>query len=181
MICFLDMDGVLVDFHRGVHQAFGVPFNYSISPQRYDFWEDWPKEVYVSRQEVDAISTIDFFAGLQWMYDGKEILQLVEEKFGPENIYLLSCPMPNPQSATGKMMWIEQHLPQYKKRTVITQAPKYLFATKNRVLIDDKDENCNEFSLNFGYAIVVPRPWNSAHNELTIPYLKEELKIFGEN
>ena len=69
--------------------------------------------------------------------------------------------MPNPGSATGKVLWIEKHLPRYKKRLIITAAPKHLFAKPDTLLIDDKTDNVDEFIEASGYGLLVPRPWNA--------------------
>lgn len=158
MICFLDVDGVLVNFRQGIHKEFNIPYDYSTLSKKWTFWEDWGN---VTFQEVDSTCTADFWAGLRWMHDGKEILQLVEEKFGPENIYLLTTPMPNPGSGTGKMQWVQRHMPEYSERLIITTAPKYLFARSNTILIDDKDDNAGKFYCAGGKFIIVPRPWNT--------------------
>lgn len=171
---FLDLDGCLVDFRRGVHKAFDIPYDYATLSNKWLFWEDWND---VTFDEVDSICTIDFWAGLRWTHDGKEILKLVEEKF--DNIYLLTTPMSNLQSATGKMLWVQRHLPKYIKRIIITQAPKSLLARPDTLLIDDKNKNVEEFYKVGGEAILLPRPWNKLHgwsNE-TLTVIKNSLEM----
>lgn len=157
MICFLDIDGVLANFVEGVNRAFGIKYDYATLPRPMEW--DWFKNLGLTIQEVDSICTIDFWAGLRWMHDGREILEMVENKF--QDIYLLTTCMSNPQSGTGKMLWIERHLKKYSKRVIITAA-KSLLAGPDRVLIDDKNENVDTFEETGGRAILVARPWNRA-------------------
>ena len=169
----LDLDGVLVNFVEGINRAFGIKYDYAKLPERMK-WNWFSEYLGLDSQEVDSICTINFWAGLRWMHDGKEILELVESIF--DDIYLLTTPMPNPESYTGKMLWVERHIPRYKNRTIITTVSKFLFAGENRILIDDKNENIDEFNEAGGRGILVPRPWNRAYDTLTLPQLKTVLK-----
>lgn len=169
MICFLDMDGVLVDFFTGVNTIFGIPE----SPHKYDWFEDYG----VSREQMNMVCGTDFFAGLEWMCNGKQILKVIEAKF--DEIYLLTAPMPNPGASTGKELWVERHLPQYKNKLILTRVQKALFADLDRVLIDDKDSSIAEFIAAGGHGILVPRPWNELHgwsNE-TLQVVKNSLEV----
>ena len=154
---FLDIDGVLVSFRRGIANALGKPYDYATMSDKWHFWEDWPS---ITFEEVNDACTFDFWQYLPWMYDGREILRAITDTFGLEKIYLLTSPMPNIESPTGKWLWISDNLPVYLKRTIITQAPKHLLARPNTLLIDDKDENINEFEAAGGQGILVPRPYN---------------------
>jgi len=182
MIVYLDMDGVLVNFREGVFRVFNKPHDLpksiaglSNSPEKWIFWDDWPC---ITDAEVDSICTSDFWAGLRWTHDGKEILSMLEEKFGKENIFLLTTPMPNPGSGTGKMQWAQRHLPEYSKRLIISSAPKHLFASRDALLIDDKDSNIGGFYGCGGNSILVPRPYNKKHNSPTLPYIKAKLEKY---
>lgn len=155
MRCFLDIDGVLANFNKRAFEALGLP--YSVDHPALHEWH-WYKYFGLNFDEFDSVCGIDFWAGVQWMPDGKDILAVVEHTF--DDVYLLTTPMPNSGSGTGKILWIERHLPEYKKRLIITQASKSLFAGPNAILIDDKDENIDEFITAGGNGVLVPRLWN---------------------
>lgn len=159
---FLDIDGVLADFRKGVHDAFNKPYFYSTLTSKWYFWDDWPD---VSSKMVDAICTMEFWIELSWMYDGQDILREVTKYFKPEQVYLLTTPMSNVESPTGKWIWVKNNIPKYYKRTIIAQAPKSLLAKPDCLLIDDKDENVEKFIAAGGDAILVPRPWNKLHKD----------------
>jgi len=177
MIVYLDMDGVLVNFVEGTYRAFGKKYHYDdlLRSMRWNYFEDWGLDF----QEVDAVCTTDFWAGLRWMHDGREIISMLEEKFGKKNIFLLTAPMPNPGSGTGKIQWVKRHLPEYSNRLIISSAPKCLFARPNTLLVDDKDSNVDDFwRYGGGKAILVPRPWNELHGwaNITLHVVKNSLE-----
>ncbi|KKM80651.1 hypothetical protein LCGC14_1337740 [marine sediment metagenome] len=153
MKVFLDLDGVLVDFRRGVCEAFGR----KDTSNNWTFWENWEG---VTNRDVDAKCDIFFWNLLDWTPDGTGIEHAVREKFGEENIYLLTTPMPNVGSGTGKLRWIKRCMPWVYDRTIISYAPKHLFANPDTLLIDDKDQNIEEFQAAGGQGILVPRIWN---------------------
>lgn len=159
MKVFLDLDGVLVNFRKGIHDAFNVPYDYSTLSPKWYFWEDWPG---IAFNDVNRTCTEAFWQNLEWTHDGERIFKYLEERIDPKNIFLLTTPMPNVGSWTGKMLWIRKHLPAYEKRLIITTAPKHILARPNRLLIDDKDENINEFRQAGGRTIIIARSWNQA-------------------
>jgi 5'(3')-deoxyribonucleotidase len=157
---FLDVDGVLANFRKGIHDAFIKPYHYPTLSKKWVFWDDWPE---VTSEMVNAICTTGFWQNLEWMHDGHDILRAIFDKFSASQIYLLTTPMPNPESPTGRWLWIQDNLPAYYKRTIITQAPKSLLARPDTLLIDDKDQNIDEFVEAGGRGCLIPRPWNRAH------------------
>lgn len=157
---FLDVDGVLANFRKGIHEAFVKPYYYPTLSSKWKFWDDWPEIIF---EMVNAICTTSFWQDLEWMHDGGDILEIIRNRFDASQIYLLTTPMPNVESATGKWSWIKEYLPEFYKRTIITQVPKYLLARPDTLLVDDKNENVDGFREAGGKALLVPRPWNRAH------------------
>ncbi|KKL20176.1 hypothetical protein LCGC14_2458100, partial [marine sediment metagenome] len=85
-------------------------------------------------------------------------------------------PMPNLGSPSGKWDWVEHHIPELKKHTIITNVDKGTFAGHYRVLIDDKDENVNSFTTAGGRGILCPRPWNSGGGHDTVARIEMVLE-----
>jgi len=154
---YCDMDGVLTNFIGEVNECMGIPRD-TISTK----W-DWVEDYGYTLDQVNDWCTIDFWANLEWTPDGHDILRLVTSVFKPEQIYLLTTPMPNPESYTGKALWVQKYLPEYSKRLIVTPVPKSEFAHRDILLIDDRDENIEGFVKAGGNAILVPRPWNELH------------------
>lgn len=180
---FLDLDDTIADFIGGLHKALGVSYEYSNYLYKKGDWNILGHQIVlndelVTYEQCDACCNMAFWIDLDWMHDGHDILRAVFDKFSVGQIYLLTTPMPNLKSASGKMIWIHNQIPAYPKRTIITQAPKHLLARPDTLLIDDKDENVDGFREAGGKALLVPRPWNRAHLQAnrTVEVVKEFLE-----
>lgn len=152
MVFYLDLDGVLTDFNRPAMAVIGVEH----PPAEWHWYAGIPNGF----QRVNDACTVDFWANLSFMPDGREILREVCKKIrrGIDEFYLLTTPMPNPGSWTGKYLWVERNLPEWK--LIVTNAPKRLLASPDAILIDDNDTNIQEWVAAGGIGILVPRPWN---------------------
>jgi len=168
---YLDIDGVLSNFNKRAFETLGLYYDYN-DPALQEW--NWYKYFGLTFEELDSVCTVDFWASLPWMHDGRKILEMVEANF--DNVYLLTTPMPNPGSYSGKMLWVKRHIPKYYKRTIITQVPKHHFAGLNVLLIDDKTENVEKFS-NHGYSTLINRPWNTGRDRMhhTVEDLKKDI------
>jgi 5'(3')-deoxyribonucleotidase len=180
---FLDMDGVLVNFLGGLHEALGIPYSYENYPYEKGKWNMLTDikgfdDIPATFEQCDDCCTTNFWRHLEWMPDGLDIFETIRHHFKPEQIYLLTTPMPNVESASGKMMWVKSNTLGYIKCTIITQAPKHLLARPDTLLIDDKDENVDGFREAGGKALLVPRPWNRAHLQAdrTVEVVREFLE-----
>lgn len=161
-ITFIDIDGVLCDFVGGVHKAFGLSYDYNKYPYSLGEWF-WYEEAGLTEEEVNKVCTADFWENLEWMHDGENSLYLIENTRRGDEIYLLSCPMKNPESTTGKIKWINKHMPKYSNSFIITPVNKGILAGPDRTLFDDRDKNVDDFIKNGGEAVLVGRPWNSGY------------------
>ena len=174
---FLDLDGVITDFVGGVCKALGKTNPYPEETRDYTFWHAWPD---ISTKDVDAICNQEFWHNLEWTCDGRDTLRAVMDTLGLEKVYLITQPMPNLESASGKMMWINDNLPIYLGYTIITsrEVPKHLLARSDVLLIDDKDENVEEFIGAGGQGLLVPRPWNRAYKkaDISVKVVREHLE-----
>ena len=178
MKCLLDLDGVLVDFMDGAHKFHGIPYDYDNNyPYDYGEWDIDEKTNKTAKEFWQPLGG-DFWANLNWMVDGKAILELLEEVFSTENIAVLSTPTLHPESLSGKYRWIEKHLPDYKRRFLIGPA-KWFCAHPDNVLIDDADHNVFAFRKCGGRAITVPRKWNMLYNYPTLEGIKIQLHSMG--
>lgn len=174
---YLDLDGVITDFVGGVCKAFGKVNPYPKETRDYSFWNAWPE---IPFKDVDAICNQEFWHNLEWVDDGRDTLRAIMGTLGLENVYLVTMPMPNLESASGKMMWINDNLPIYLGQTIITtkDVSKSLLAKPDTLLIDDKDENVDGFREAGGKALLVPRPWNRAYlqSDRTVEIVREFLE-----
>jgi 5'(3')-deoxyribonucleotidase len=165
MIVFLDVDGVLANWNAGVFERLGLNYDYNDWPfaKGRDGW-DWNKELGLSFETISDLCDFDLWANLPWLHDGKKIYEDVKRVFGQHNIRLLTTPMPNVMSASGKMEWIYRNLPELRGQVIISTAPKDTIATvPGSYLIDDSSTNVDRWRGAGGRAILVPRWWNDDH------------------
>lgn len=73
--------------------------------------------------------------------------------------------------ARAKIKWIQRELPEID---YLIGTNKSFCAGPEALLIDDCDDNINNFRKSGGAGILVPRPWNSLHDTNTMDYLKEQ-------
>lgn len=177
MKCYLDLDGVLVDFTGPAHKVHGIEFSYDTWPYAYGSYACYPPPGFGVKEWWDKFDG-DFYEHLPWMLDGKEILALVEKAFGKENICILTSTTLEPTVAAGKIKWITREMPDYARMFNITTARAKAFgASKDIVLVDDYHKNTDEFKAAGGFAICVPRPWNKYYAKNTIETIKTALSI----
>lgn len=178
MRAILDLDGVLVDLFRGCAKAHGLPYPSPYPPGEYSLEKAFGFQG--SRSQFwKALDGPDFWENLDWMDDGKEIFDLVEDVFGRENITIGSSPVIDSGCYSGKYRWIEKHLPREYRRQNMIGAQKWTLAAADTVLIDDSDKNWKEWAerckiLNIHCNVIrVPRPWNTLHSfsEVTYAYV----------
>ncbi len=185
MKVFLDLDGVLVDFVGGVHDALNLPYEYDKYPYEKGKWNifgDIGGKFWDGRfpfSIVDGLCNQEFWRNLNWMDDGQRLLYGWVDIMGSfDDIIILTTPMPNPGSWTGKYLWIKENMPaSFLENTIMLTGSKAQLAGPDTLLIDDKDQNIEEFRAAGGQGILVPRPWNKNHDcrQSTLDYVKHKL------
>lgn len=175
----LDMDGVLVDFVKGIIEIHDL--------------QTTAEELYAGRPGYDIVEVVgmsgpafwkpcdeEFWAKLDWMPDGREIFEIVESTFGRDRIKICTKPSPNYGCMPGKLRWIERHLPKHYKNpeNFIFTGCKHASA-KGNTLIDDSDSNVSEFRRAGGISYIVPRVWNQWHHlrNITVHHLRETFHV----
>ena len=173
--CFLDLDGVLIDFLAAALQFHGVSYSYDEYPYELGNYKNCPPpHGNLTRGEFWDAFDANFWAHLPWMHDGYQILAAVEGHFGKENVCILTSPTRNSECVAGKVEWIRRELPDYRKKFLVGPT-KAFCASSDSVLIDDVDRNVEAFKTAGGDTILVPRPWNSMHQEKTLLHVLVEL------
>lgn len=94
-----------------------------------------------------------------------------------ESVQVLTKPHNHEHCYSGKHKWWAEHLCGWGIRLILAE-DKSLLAAPGRLLIDDRDENCEAFRAAGGSAILFPQHWNSAHDKAPFGplfYLAQEL------
>ena len=171
MRVLLDMDGVLSDMTTPIQEM------YNLGPwppgAGYEIQTVYPQLTMSANKFWQSFDSEDFWAHLPWTHDGKIILKMVERHF--KEINICTSPTLNPYCASGKIRWINNNIPLYRRRFFIGPQ-KWHLASPGHLLIDDHDKNVKLFREKGGHAILVPRPWNSLHAEHTVEYLRYEME-----
>lgn len=176
--CYLDLDGVIVDFDSGARKLHNLDIPYE------ELTWDWPSEkTSLSPEEFWGKFGYDFWLGLNWTAEGKGIIELVSSLFG-DNIAIVTSPPRTPGAVEGKLDWVRANLGSKWARRTFVGARKELLAASNKLLIDDRQENLDKFKANGGYIAPVGRPWNNFRNVevlgLTLHNLEQDIQIFLE-
>lgn len=174
MKILLDMDGVIVDLHRGICERFNIDTTLFPKPLPWNWVVDFLKmDPNIFWGQLDAA----FWTDLHWTPEGKEILARLIAKYGLHNICISSSPG-NPKYdnwetiAAGKRRWLQKHLPGVAS---MLGQEKYFFAHPESILIDDHDDNVNAFRYHGGRAVLVPRLWNSYYELNTLEFIRKEI------
>lgn len=155
--CFIDLDGVLVDFIEGAFEYHGITIEWA--DIRWNFVE----QAGLHPGDFWRLLGTGFWAGLKRTREFFAIIGAAEKKFGADNIFLCSSPCETPGCIVGKALWVDHYLPKYSRRLILTNR-KEVFSGPGRVLIDDADHNIDGWVKAGGVGILVPRPWNATHN-----------------
>lgn len=169
MKCFLDIDGVLADFVGQLCNKLNVDNPYTEVENR----GTWDIQKFLGDDIWDITNNCNFWTTIPKLPDAEMIVEIIDSFFG-DNVCLLSSPTNCPECAQGKVKWIQNHFPQYKDRYLLGRA-KHFCASPNAMLIDDCPENIEKFVAAGGCGLLLPRPYNHRHGEITLRVLVEEL------
>ena len=136
---YSDMDGVLTDFDASFMKASDgiLPSEYEKNFGKDGFWE-----------LIDG-KGVGYWVGMPWMSDGKQYWDYIKE-YKP---ILLSSPSRSQTSRLGKRLWVKNNLPGTK--LILAQAKdKQNYAQKNRILIDDRPSNIDQWRASGGVGIL---------------------------
>ena len=132
---YCDMDGVLVDFDKGYKDLTRkLPKDAGDGPE---FWEPIHK------------MGASFWIKLKWMPDGHTLWKYIN-KYNP---ILLSAPSKEESSKIGKRLWVKRNLPN-AKLILRPASQKQQFSGENKILIDDRVDNIEQWKSKGGIGIL---------------------------
>jgi len=144
---FCDMDGVLCDFDERFEQFGGMapgPYKTKYGLKKFD--------------ELIVKIGAQFWAKMPWMPDGKILWNHIKS-YSP---ILLSAPSPDSSSRYGKRLWVNENIPG-TRLILANREKKQNYSRKNRILIDDRSDNIQEWNSKGGIGIL----HTSAENTIT--------------
>ena len=181
---FLDLDDVLNRFTMPALYHVGCPVN------EFTFNDYDPKWGYDIIRAVNALHpgrtftesefwnsfNRSFWASLPESEEFEWLVNKAISYVGENNVYILSSPTRDPDCLAGKLEWIQRCMPFALQRSYLLGPSKHLCANSKALLIDDREQNVDDFRAHGGRALLVPRPWNRLHWLSTELYLQEKLK-----
>lgn len=121
---FVDLDGVLCDFHKRYKEIFGV------NPEKLKYKQ--------FHQQFDKFIADNNFATLDLMPDALELLSALESIDVPKEILSSTASEARHDVVSKqKRTWLKNHDITYKQNFVPGKSLKYKFATPNSIIIDD--------------------------------------------
>jgi len=141
MKIYCDLDGVLTDFDGRFIELFGKH----------------PKEIINAYGHSSFWASItshakDFWCGIQWKSDGKELWQYISP-YNP--IILSSVPTSMAKIATEcKEQWIKKELGLNVEYYLTTRKEKQNFSAHDHILIDDMKKNIEEWTQRGGIGVL---------------------------
>ena len=194
MLAFIDMDGVLADFVGGACRVHHRPNPYTSGQSgalgQFDIEKIWGISARDFWEPVVADS--DFWFNLKETPEAQGIVDVALQTFGRDHCCILTAPnMDDPHCVPGKNWWIAKHFPVFKKDAakgyhtgnILFGSAKQFLAGPDRVLIDDRDRNIDEFRQWSGIGIRVPRLWNSEYASAghALDIVKERISGIGKS
>jgi hypothetical protein len=135
---YCDMDGVICDFDKRFEQFGGMsPKEYIDKYGEKKFWEI-----------IDKVGET-FWSKMAWMPEGK-ILWAYISKYNP---IILSAPSLDYSSRYGKKLWVQNNIPG-AKLILAKRENKKDYAKAKSILIDDREDNINEWKAAKGIGIL---------------------------
>lgn len=127
-ILYLDMDGVVADFERGI---------VDLAPEIKNFKTYQDQEELSRKIDDTCFANPDIYHDLPPIEGAVEIVWELAEIY---DIFFLSSAMWNlPESFTGKRIWIEKHFGELGKKRLILSHRKDLL--NGHFLVDDRTQN----------------------------------------
>lgn len=147
---FLDMDGVLADFDRGVNEICGItaPSQNAKSHKPGEDDEMWDRIKQVGH----------FYDCLELMPGAKEMFDAIYDKYGDKCEILTGIPKPRrgvTYAAEDKINWVRRLLSENIKVNIVFREEKPQFCTGEEcILIDDMEKNIKEWNETGGTGIL---------------------------
>lgn len=158
MQVFLDLDGVLAEFHDSAFTFFGKEVT---RPRVYDIVSS------LGMLADDFWNSLDygFWRNLPWTQEGEKLFEGILDLVPARDVFVLSSPSWTSGCLGGKADWVKHNLGHGYLKRLHLAASKFAVAAPGKILIDDFDTNVMDFRKHKGKALLVPRQWNSRKTE----------------
>ncbi len=182
---YIDQDGVMANCVKAMLDIHSWDSPWPTPPIHHDCHEWW--------EDTRKMSMADFWKPID--QDGKfwanispygwldELLIACAQAVGKENLFVLTSPHQHANCYYGKVEWLEEYVPVVPKSQYIFCKQKGKLGSEGRLLIDDKNENIDDFKAEGGEGLLFPQPWNrnwAVGDSMRMQYVKRELELLME-
>lgn len=161
---YVDMDGVVTDLMSSI-----IALIYDESAVK-PLLRGWPKGTYdmseaLGKPEERIWSAIgregvEFWRDLSKYPWSAQLINRLQEL---GDVVFLSSPSRDPKSAAGKLQWIETNFPNEARDYILAPSDhKWRAASPTGILIDDSQDNIDDWNEHGGVGLLFPQPWNDA-------------------
>jgi 5'(3')-deoxyribonucleotidase len=170
------MDDVIAEFVTGACRAHGVESPYN-KPESYGVFEMEKLLGIDPKQFWAKIDVPGFWDSLPPTDFADDLVAELTLRFDPKDICILTSPSMGAGCIPEKRAWVRRKYPFLEKNILFGSAKRFL-AGPDRLLIDDRDENIDDFIAAGGVGIQVPRLWNrlSDFHESPVAYVMAEIE-----
>lgn len=169
------MDGVLTDFDAGFLKLSG---GISVADYKAKYGKGSEATLYLGNPGP-------FFAGLNWIQGGKELVNLALTHF--KVVRILSSAgtgkdwVKFKEVQAAKVGWVQANIPQIEKKNIIIVPFANLKAARHsgpdRIIVDDKERTINQWKEKGGIGVLHKAAiWQSSINAL-LPYSSTPIKL----
>ena len=135
---YCDLDGVLTNFDKQFQKLSGIlPTEFDKTHSDSEFWA-----------EVDK-GGLEYWADMEWMPGGKQLWHFIKTL----DTEILSAPSKSKLSIIGKKQWVSKNLSPPPKLNLVRARDKQKFANSHSILIDDRQENLDQWKSAGGISI----------------------------
>lgn len=157
LLCYVDVDGVLCDAVRAALNVWGFTGKYP--PGESNF----AKVCGINEGTFWTPFNYDFWRQLDKTPEADQIMGVIESA-GFTKISLISTQRITLGSLEGKREWVKRNFPKYLDSFILVpNGWRPWLAGPNTILVDDSENNVDEFIMLDGQGVLIPRPWNSLH------------------
>ncbi len=154
-VLFVDLDGVLVDFHRPLARLYGLDPD-ALDDQAWAEIGEWglsiPKDDLWQRVQAEGAAFWAELPKLPWT----DALWAACHQ-AAKQVVILTTPGPFPESAAGKWQWVHENL---HTQDILIGRPKEVCSQPGHVLIDDRCGYGPKWNAAGGLLVPLQRPWN---------------------
>jgi len=156
--CFIDMDGVLVDFVSAACKAHNRPNPYD-DKVNYGVFEMDKIWGMIQQEFWEPLNDPGFWELMDKLPDADNIIEWACRAFSTQRVAILTAPSLGLRCVNEKRNWVRRNYPQLVDQIIFTGAKQFL-AHNTALLIDDRDKNVDDFQCAGGVALLYPRLWN---------------------